>query len=189
MRSSPPGALVYLDDALVGPAPQRLRATSGLHVLRVEAPGYRSYGRAIEVLEGARPAHAVSLAPDEPLAAARRLSHALSHLDADAVSRFLVAAGFEEAWSLRLGSRPDRALVTPCWSAGCGPPARVASPTDLEIASPEVALGPQALETALRSGRTLAESAGPGARGPILRSGLVLGPWSGALPSRWPRRC
>ncbi len=143
VRSRPEGALVYLDDELLGPAPQELRAPTGRHILRLELLGHCPYGRTLEVLEGRRAPVEVTLTADSRVLALGRLGPAFQEGRAEAVGRALDGAGLEEAWSLRRGSRVARALLLRCTSDGCVEPQRASTVDSLgevvqraEVAAP-----------------------------------------------------
>ena len=76
VRSEPPGASVRLDGAPVGVTPvERLSAVPGRHEVAIEAPGYKPWSQAIDVVAGAPIALKAALAP-----AATRSSAALGKL-------------------------------------------------------------------------------------------------------------
>lgn len=117
---------VYLDDTLVGTAPTTLHASAGTHVLRVEAPGYRSYGAMLDVLQGKRPDFGVVLAPTRALRAARALRGAGRRGDTAAVIRALSALSesgvpLTGALLVQSGSDPTRAVAVACDTSGCAP--------------------------------------------------------------------
>ena len=127
VRASVPGARVFLDDEEVGVAPRLVRAPVGRHVLRVEAPGHLPWGRAVNVLEGARPAVEVALAPDPLVTLAREIGAAGRALDA-AIAAGAVGAvpGVDAVWMIEIGPGPrNRALFVACTGAGCTEPRRL----------------------------------------------------------------
>ena len=114
IRSAAAGARGYLDDRPLGPLPVRVETGVGRHVLRVEAPGHRPWGRVIDLREGRRRPWDVTLSPIEKEARRRRLARA-------ALSD--VPESLEgEASMLWVSVRGDRALVTHCTSLGCTAP-------------------------------------------------------------------
>lgn len=130
VTTSPAGARVYLDDTLVGMAPTTLRATRGVHVLRLEADGYRALGALLPVDAGARPAVHVALARDPVVAALSELTDAGQRADQSRIQRGLrslqtLGAPIGSVWLLRTHEpRPDRALVTRCTIDLCEPTRR-----------------------------------------------------------------
>ena len=122
VRSAAPGARVYLDDAEIGPAPIEVVATVGRHVLRVSAPGHRTWGRAIDVLEGNRPEVDVRLAKTRRRAALDRIARATRMVDAGIAA----AAIGTVAWWLEVGDGVrDRATLYECGDQGCSAPVRL----------------------------------------------------------------
>ncbi|MET0390819.1 MAG: PEGA domain-containing protein, partial [Polyangiales bacterium] len=65
------GARVFVDDIERGVAPIVVRARTGLHVLRIDAPGYTPYGCLFDVTEGRRPEQRWLLAASAASPAAR----------------------------------------------------------------------------------------------------------------------
>ncbi|MCM2257144.1 MAG: protein kinase [Vicinamibacteria bacterium] len=69
LRTTPPGAHVYLDEALIGttdPSSGRLRihgVAPGVHRLRVARPGYADQVRSVEAVAGDAPALEITLLP------------------------------------------------------------------------------------------------------------------------------
>lgn len=129
VTSDPPGARVFLDDELVGTTPVTVRGSIGVHVLRLERPGYASYGRLFDMVEGASAEWTVKLSPLEALVAARELVRASSTGDRNAVVASLArlhAQGLHlDAWLLEVGEGPrDRALLHACFAEGCSEPIR-----------------------------------------------------------------
>jgi hypothetical protein len=131
LRASAPGATVTLDGRRLGEAPLGVETSVGSHVLRVDAPGHRSWARVIDVLEGGRAAIDVVLAPEPGLEIARELRAAVDALTHD---RVVVSLAALEA----LGRAPralwlveasegaiDRAIVVACRASGCSAPIRI----------------------------------------------------------------
>ena len=73
----PAGATLWLDGRRLGQAPQELSVTSGLHVLRVAAPGYHPYAALLELGPGRRSPVRVRLAETPEEAALRALASSL----------------------------------------------------------------------------------------------------------------
>lgn len=130
VRASVAGAAVYLDDALQGAAPVRVRAVVGRHVLRVEAAGHQPYGASIDILEGERPALDIALAPAPALDATN------SALQLAAAGRYPLAAAplsrLERAgeraptlYALEVSTDAQRALLVRCRPDGCRGPLRL----------------------------------------------------------------
>ena len=65
------GAQLFVDDVPLGASPRIVRARAGMHVLRVEAPGFAAYASLFEIVEGVRPDQHVVLSE---LAATRALA-------------------------------------------------------------------------------------------------------------------
>ena len=152
VRCAAPGAVVFLDGERLGPAPRVIRATSGRHVLRVQAPGHRAYGRAFELSEGVRPMVEVVLAPERSVVYAERLRTAMERLDADTIRTLLPRAGFDEAWAIWTGNRTERALLTRCEATGCREPQRVTSFDAIDVSSGRASVSSAVLEVAVRRG-------------------------------------
>ena len=152
VRCDARGSVVYLDGERVGSAPQIVRARSGRHVVRVEAPGYRSYGRVVDLLEGARPTFEVALAPGRPMVAAERLRGSLRRLEFSAIQTLLPRVGIDEAWSVWIGGRSDRALIARCAVAGCNVPQRLDDSGAVDIGIHESAPVVRDLRSALAEG-------------------------------------
>lgn len=116
-----PIATIYLDDREVGPAPARVTAPVGRHVVRVVAPGRRPWGRVIDVHEGRRPALHVRLSPTEGLRQARALAAAESPRAVVAALAALAEAGHVlRVLRLEVGEGElDRAVVLLCDASGC----------------------------------------------------------------------
>jgi hypothetical protein len=132
-----PMAQVFLDDALQGSAPVRVRVPIGRHVLRVHAQGHRPYGAFIDVLEGVRPPLRVQPAPAPVAEAAAALQHAARSGDYRAV---VAAASALDRAGMSLTSvhvlergRNARALLVRCDLASCDAPVRFARGAALPI--------------------------------------------------------
>jgi len=123
--TQPAGARVFLDDNLLGTTPTTLRVTRGVHVLRVEADGYRAFGALLPVDAGARPAVRVELERDPVVTALSRLAAAAAAPDQPEVRRTLRAlqvlgAPVASVWMVRTNPlRDDRALLTRCTVDDC----------------------------------------------------------------------
>ena len=163
------GARVFLDDVVQGQAPLRMRAPVGRHVLRVQAPGYVTYGAFIDVLEGERPVLSVALAEEPVLMHARQLEEAARAGDYTGVTRALDAlqdAGADLGRVLVLETAPEttRALLVACEAGGCRAAQRVDDGA-LSAAWPASALQRDRLarDRAWLAGRAprVAEEAGP----------------------------
>lgn len=133
LRVLPPSieAEVWLDGRRIGEAPARVEASVGAHVLRVSAPGHRTWARLVDVLEGARPPVEVALAPEPGLDAARALRAAADAGALDAVVGALGALARADrapsaVWLVEASEGAiDRALVVACRASGCAAPVRV----------------------------------------------------------------
>ena len=119
----------------------------GVHVLRVDAPGHRTYARRIDVHPGTRAALEVELTPEPALREARALRRAADELDIAGVEAALVslaeAGGAVRAmpergpigalWLVRVSGGPiERAVVVPCDSEGCRAPLELEGSTPAE---------------------------------------------------------
>jgi hypothetical protein len=141
VRADAPGAVVSIDDRGMGRLPRRVEVPVGPHVLRVDAPGRRSWARVITVFEGDRPTVDVVLAPTPLLSAALRLEGAATAGRVDEVAMQIGALVAEDAepptlWLLYAGSdEHDRAVVVGCDRGGCGGPQRLRGdePVRLEL--------------------------------------------------------
>ncbi|HEX4355184.1 MAG TPA: PEGA domain-containing protein, partial [Polyangiales bacterium] len=85
--TDPIGARVFLDEVERGNAPVIVRARSGVHSLRIEAPGHVAYGVLFELEEGRRPDVSVALTIDPRVSAIARLSTLLRVASPDALVR------------------------------------------------------------------------------------------------------
>jgi hypothetical protein len=122
-----PAADVYLNDVPQGPAPARVRAPVGRHLLRVEARGHSAYGAFVDVLAGERAPLRVELAREPALDAARQLERAARTGDYTALvaaARALAEADAELSPVLVLerARHGDRALLVRCAASGCRAP-------------------------------------------------------------------
>lgn len=114
-----PDARVYLDDRWVGDAPVTVRASVGQHVLRIEAPGHRAWGRRIDVIAGRRLPIQVRLVPTPRERALRRLATTPSLREAAE----LTARARVRLWWIQVGDGPrQRALLYECGPSGCSAP-------------------------------------------------------------------
>jgi hypothetical protein len=94
--------------------PVSVEVEVGRHVLRIEAPGYRSWGQIVDLMEGRRRPWDVTLSPNERERRRRRLADA---------ELWMVPSVLEAPAELRwvhVGER--RVLVTHCTSSGCADP-------------------------------------------------------------------
>lgn len=67
VKANVEGALVFLDDRDLGPAPVTVRRPAGAYALRVEREGFDPYRSELQVRAGEDAALRADLAPDEPL--------------------------------------------------------------------------------------------------------------------------
>ncbi len=119
VRADAAGARVYLDDRFVGDAPAEVRATVGRHVLRIEAPGRRPWGRAIDVTVGWRLPVVVRLVPTSRQRALRALATVPSLREAATLTR----EARVRLWWVEVGGGPRRrALLYECGPSGCSAP-------------------------------------------------------------------
>lgn len=131
VSTSPSGARVYVDDTLIGTTPTTLRVTRGVHVLRLESDGYRTFGTLLPVDAGVRPAVHVGLVRDPMHVALSGLTAAALDSDRVAVRRALSALqalGVPVVSACLLQTHParaDRALVTRCTVDACEPTQRL----------------------------------------------------------------
>lgn len=130
-RSRTEGASVWMDGRPLGAAPVQVRAGVGAHILRVEAPGHRTWARLVDVFEGARAPIEVTLSPEPELAAARSLLDACREPELDRVTNALAVLERREhaptmVWLVEVSDGPiDRALLSACRSSGCSRPSRL----------------------------------------------------------------
>jgi hypothetical protein len=122
VRADVRGAVVALDDRVLGPLPRVVDAPVGMHVLRVDAPGHRGWARAITVFEGDRPPVRVRLAPTELTMRVRRLREVARAGDARAVASILaeLPGSAPRVWLLWPGAERDRAVLVGCEAGRCG---------------------------------------------------------------------
>lgn len=145
VQASVPGARVALDGRELGEAPLLVEAPVGTHVLRVEAPGHRTWARTIDVFEGSRPEISIGLSPEPATEVARAMRAASEARDIDGVVAALAALRRMERaprglWLVEVSSgATDRALLVGCRPDGCSAPIRLdvgrvesALPEDLE---------------------------------------------------------
>ena len=151
VRAEAAGATVYLDDRLWGNAPVVVRATVGRHVLRVEAPGYRSWGRVIDVLTGERSPLDVVLTRTSRSQAIENARQASS---LEQAAHAIVGHELELWWMEVQVHRPDRALLLICDSSGkCKAPLRLQEGEPFDEVTQEVLEWP-ALQRELRQARS-----------------------------------
>jgi len=117
-----PGARVFLDDRERGSAPLALRARSGPHVLRIEAPGHVPYASLFEIGAGQRPEQRISLAADPRAVALHDARALLARGQAADVARAAqrVLAAAPELRALLV--REARDLWIWCERGGCRAP-------------------------------------------------------------------
>ncbi|MEM9070313.1 MAG: PEGA domain-containing protein [Myxococcota bacterium] len=160
VRVNAANAEVWLDDRLVGNAPLEVRAPVGRHVLRVQAPGHRSWGRVFDLFAGDRAPIVVVLSPTERQSALRALGRAGSLREAAG----LAAQIGRPLWWLQPG-RGDRALLYSCDQGRCSVPVRVERSVWREPGAPT---SWRVVEQATRGARRWAErervTTTPGAR-------------------------
>lgn len=130
LTASAPDARAYLDERPLGSLPTTARAPVGRHVIRVEAPGFRPWGSAMDLREGERATIDVQLA--QSAASERRA--AIASASSLEEARALLAEGDQLIWVV-LAPETSRAVVTRCQAAGCSVPRR--------HDEPERAPGPQ----------------------------------------------
>ncbi len=87
------GASVFVDDIAFGPAPARVELVSGVHAIRIEAPGHLAWARLVELPPGARPPIDVTLAPERAVATAREARVLATELRLDALPGRLAELG------------------------------------------------------------------------------------------------
>lgn len=114
LRSEAPEARAFLDERPLGPLPVTVESEVGRHVVRIEAPGHRSWGRIVDLTEGRHSPWDVTLSPNEREQRRRRLARAELWMVPT-----LLEAPAELRW-VHVGE--GRALVTHCTSAGCADP-------------------------------------------------------------------
>lgn len=126
VRANAPNARLFVDDQEVGRTPGVVRVPVGRHVLRIEAAGFKPYGRVLDVLEGRRPPLNVTLAPDEYVVALDRIRRSTVTLDGDAIGAALEELSLSELWVLEVGrGEQSRALFSICGQSGCVSPERL----------------------------------------------------------------
>lgn len=118
------GAVVFIDDRRAGALPAVVQAPVGVHVLRVDAPGRRSWAVLIDVFEGERAPIRVALAPTPRAHAVVAVERAAREGNLGALEGAL--AELPDApllWLVQAGSGPrDRALLYACRASGCAGP-------------------------------------------------------------------
>lgn len=132
LRSEAPGARAFLDDRALGPLPTSVEVGVGRHVLRIEAPGHRPWGRVVDLMVGRGRPWDVTLSPTE--AESRRRRIAAASLDE-------LPGLLDGGEVLLVAPREGRALVTRCTAAGCTEPEpraleAVFAPSEREALSP-----------------------------------------------------
>jgi len=147
VRAAADGAVVFVDDARVGPLPTTVEVPVGAHVIRVDAPGHRSWAQVISVFEGDRPGLDVALSPSSDLRAAHAAQAAAQ---AGELDRLVDALGRLEAapvvYRVRPGAGPrDRALITVCRATGCVGPQLLEGEDGPRLNGPEAASRAEAL--------------------------------------------
>ena len=122
------GARAYLDDRDLGPLPAQAEVAVGRHVVRIEAPGHRPWGRVVDLDEGRHEPWRVALSPTSLEAMRRRI--------ADLPLAEIPSAMLEGTSLLWIELEAHRALVTRCTTEGCAPPARRTMERALEPVDP-----------------------------------------------------
>lgn len=190
VTTDPVGARVYLDETLQGTAPLTLRASRGVHVLRIEAEGRRALGMFLPVDAGTRPTVHARLDPDPVTAALDLLSHAAGDADLGSVRAALgrlhqLGAPIDAAWMCRSSElRPERALLVRCTSTECDPYQRLElDPTGAEPDRYGQTLDPAGLRSLRDGDRNARDLAWLNRLEPI-----VAGPVIGREPDRWWQR-
>ncbi len=130
VRTRRPGARVFVNDRFVGTTPVRSRVRVGRHAVRLEAKGYKPYGRLVDVFEGLRAPWFVRLARAEQISSAVVLDRAHQQGDVRAaaaeIKNVFDATDAVELWAVKVGAGPRvRAHVTVCTPRGCSAPHRV----------------------------------------------------------------
>ncbi|MFT3926227.1 MAG: PEGA domain-containing protein [Myxococcales bacterium] len=116
IETEPAGATLWLDGRRVGQAPHEMSLSSGMHVLRVAAPGRRTYAALLELGPGRRSPVRVEL-DEEPAEQARReLLAQLGRPSQVAVHAHALSALIERPlWIFEAGTGPlARGLVRRC---------------------------------------------------------------------------
>lgn len=133
-------AQVFVDDRPIGALPRELALPAGLHVIRIEARGHRSYARLVDLAPGSRAPMVVALAPSPATADALELDRAVATRSLDEVAasldRIVREGGIARSvWLVDVGTGPlDRAVVTRCTSSGCGASLRIDDAATLTLA-------------------------------------------------------
>jgi hypothetical protein len=111
----PSGASLWLDGRHLGQSPQELGVASGVHVLRVAAPGYRPYATLLELGPGRRAPIRVRLSETPQEAARRALAMANDPEQARARAHSFASLAGQTLWLFEGGNGPlIRALAYRC---------------------------------------------------------------------------
>ncbi|MFT5353877.1 MAG: hypothetical protein ACI9KE_001077 [Polyangiales bacterium] len=111
------GALLFIDDELVGALPRRVEVGAGRHLLRLTAPEHASFGQVIDFGAGERADMRVRLSR-YPHATRRE---AVENAATLAEARSLLEPGDRLAW---VEVENDRNIVVSCTESACSPPQR-----------------------------------------------------------------
>jgi hypothetical protein len=145
-------AQVFVDDRPIGALPRELELPAGLHVIRVEARGHRSYARLVDLAPGSRAPRVVALAPSAATVHALELDEAIAAGSLDAAASALGAIVDEggtarSLWLVHVGTGPlDRAVVVRCVPNRCAEPSRIDDTAVLTL-EPDAFVGPDASPT------------------------------------------
>ncbi len=143
IRSTARDARATLDDRALGSLPVSVEVGVGRHVLRIEAPGHRPWGRVVDLTEGRSRPWEITLSPSDAEARRRRIAAAdLAGLPAT------LEGGASVLW---VTPRNDRALVTRCTSLGCTEP-RVRALDDVFVEEDDAVLDGERLASAWSEG-------------------------------------
>lgn len=119
LAASARGARAYLDERPLGSLPTTARAPVGRHLIRIEAPGFRPWGSAMDLREGEPAVLDVQLAPSAASTRRARIASATRLAEA----RALLEGNDELLW-VELATATSRAIVTRCRVGGCSAAAR-----------------------------------------------------------------
>ena len=118
--STPQGAEVTLDGALVGRSPCSIEAPPGMHVLVVSQPGHHTFATALELEAGERTPIEVVLATNASEAARQAaLQGAAQSHDVHAQLRMLAPEPYARLWLFEPESRGRGLRVSACTAEGC----------------------------------------------------------------------